>query len=169
VPIPAALLTVLAGFDTTGSAAAAAPPTPPAYDVPPDRYRANLARFSELLASVNSWMSRYGSCRWDSGCAATSPQCSTQPRIFYLDEPTPGWDVVAKERIRTFVADLNAGSGTTLVLTTHDLDDVERLCRRIVLIDHGRAVYDGDVARLKAGYAPDRDLVVQVPGDGGRS
>ncbi|WP_405983528.1 hypothetical protein [Streptomyces sp. NBC_00872] len=54
-----------------------------------------------------------------------------------LDEPTVGLDVLAKERIRGFVAELNRRSGTTVVLTTHDLDDVEELCRRIVLIDHG--------------------------------
>jgi len=93
------------------------------------------------------------------------------PRILYLDEPTIGLDVVAKERMRTFVAELNREEGTTVILTTHDLDDVERLCRRIVLIDHGTVLYDGDVAALKARYAPHRELVVQLaeptvpPGD----
>jgi ABC-2 type transport system ATP-binding protein len=90
-----------------------------------------------------------------------------QPRLLYLDEPTVGLDVVAKQRVREFVAHVNADLGTTVVLTTHDLEDVERLCRRIVLIDHGRVLYDGALADLMARYAPYRDLVVTlaVPAD----
>jgi len=90
-----------------------------------------------------------------------------QPRLLYLDEPTVGLDVVAKQRIREFVAHVNADLGTTVVLTTHDLEDVERLCRRIVLIDHGRVLYDGALADLMARYAPYRELVVTLarPGD----
>jgi ABC-2 type transport system ATP-binding protein len=85
-----------------------------------------------------------------------------QPRLLYLDEPTVGLDVVAKQRVREFVAHVNADLGTTVVLTTHDLEDVERLCRRIVLIDHGRVLYDGALADLMARYAPYRDLVVTL-------
>lgn len=85
-----------------------------------------------------------------------------RPALLYLDEPTVGLDVVAKQRIREFVAHLNADRGTTVILTTHDLEDVEKLCRRIVLIDHGRVLYDGDPAALMARYAPYRDLVVTL-------
>ncbi|GAA5015563.1 ATP-binding cassette domain-containing protein [Actinopolymorpha pittospori] len=85
-----------------------------------------------------------------------------QPRLLYLDEPTVGLDVVAKQRIREFVAHANAERGTTVVLTTHDLEDVEQLCRRIVLIDHGRVLYDGALTELMARYAPYRDLVVTL-------
>ena len=90
-----------------------------------------------------------------------------QPRLLFLDEPTVGLDVVAKQRIREFVAHANAERGTTVVLTTHDLEDVERLCRRIVLIDHGRVLYDGTLTELMSRYAPFRDLVVTLarPGD----
>ncbi|MDT0551534.1 AAA family ATPase, partial [Streptomyces lonegramiae] len=84
------------------------------------------------------------------------------PDILYLDEPTVGLDVIAKERIRTFVGELNRESGTTVVLTTHDLDDVEELCDRIILIDHGKVAYDGAVDELKTRYAPHRELVVQT-------
>jgi ABC-2 type transport system ATP-binding protein len=85
-----------------------------------------------------------------------------QPRLLFLDEPTVGLDVVAKQRIREFVAYENSQRGTTVVLTTHDLEDVEQLCRRIVLIDHGRVLYDGALAELMAHYAPHRDLVVTL-------
>ncbi|MGI8868321.1 MAG: ABC transporter ATP-binding protein [Mycobacteriales bacterium] len=84
------------------------------------------------------------------------------PRLLYLDEPTVGLDVVAKERVRGFVEELRAGGDTTVVLTTHDLDDVERLCQRIVLIDHGKVLYDGGIGTLKARYAPYRELVVSL-------
>lgn len=85
-----------------------------------------------------------------------------QPRLLFLDEPTVGLDVVAKQRIREFVARVNAERGTTVVLTTHDLEDVEQLCRRIVLIDHGRVLYDGALTELMSRYAPYRDLVVTL-------
>ena len=82
------------------------------------------------------------------------------PKIVFLDEPTIGFDVVAKEAIREFVARINAERGTTVVLTTHDLADVERLCRRIVLIDHGSIIYDGDIERIKSEYGRFRTLVL---------
>ena len=85
-----------------------------------------------------------------------------RPALLYLDEPTVGLDVVGKQRIREFVATINAERGTTVILTTHDLEDVEKLCRRIVLIDHGRVLYDGDPTALMARYAPYRDLVVTL-------
>jgi ABC-2 type transport system ATP-binding protein len=83
------------------------------------------------------------------------------PKIVYLDEPTIGLDLVAKEAIRTFIAEVNRERGATFILTTHDLADVERLCRRIVLIDHGRLVYDGEVESLKEQYGTHRTLVVE--------
>src|SRR5476649_565437 len=70
------------------------------------------------------------------------------PPVVFLDEPTIGLDVVAKEAIRTFIAEVNRERGTTFILTTHDLADVERLCRRIRLIDDGTLIYDGAVERL---------------------
>ncbi|HVX46326.1 MAG TPA: ATP-binding cassette domain-containing protein [Mycobacteriales bacterium] len=84
------------------------------------------------------------------------------PALLYLDEPTVGLDVVARTRIRDFIGRINAEHGTTIVLTTHDLEDVEKLCRRIVLIDHGRVLYDGELAELMSRYAPYRDVVVTL-------
>ncbi|WP_370105997.1 ATP-binding cassette domain-containing protein [Streptacidiphilus sp. BW17] len=133
------------------------------YEVPERRYRQNLERFSELLGldefvdTPVRQLSLGQRMRGDLVAAMLY-----EPRILYLDEPTIGLDVVAKKRIREFVADLNRTAGTTVILTTHDLDDVELLCNRIVLIDHGRLLYDGDVAHLKSRHAPYRDLVVQL-------
>ena len=84
-----------------------------------------------------------------------------EPAVLYLDEPTIGLDVLAKEAIRTFLAELNTERGTTVILTTHDMDDLERLASRLILIDHGSVVYDGDLTTLKSRYAPYREVVVQ--------
>jgi ABC-2 type transport system ATP-binding protein len=71
------------------------------------------------------------------------------PPILFLDEPTIGLDVVAKDRIRKFLHAINEQYRTTVLLTTHDLDDIEELCKRIMIIDHGKLLYDGALAELK--------------------
>jgi ABC-2 type transport system ATP-binding protein len=71
------------------------------------------------------------------------------PPLLFLDEPTIGLDVVAKDHIRQFLRAINQRYQTTVLLTTHDLDDIEELCRRIMIIDHGRLLYDGPLAMLK--------------------
>jgi ABC-2 type transport system ATP-binding protein len=71
------------------------------------------------------------------------------PPLLFLDEPTIGLDVVAKDHIRHFLLAINREFRTTVLLTTHDLDDIEELCRRIMIIDHGRVLYDGPLADLK--------------------
>src|ERR1700723_4343518 len=71
------------------------------------------------------------------------------PPLLFLDEPTIGLDVVAKDHIRHFLRAINREFRTTVLLTTHDLDDIEELCRRIMIIDHGKGLYDGQLAQLK--------------------
>jgi ABC-2 type transport system ATP-binding protein len=84
------------------------------------------------------------------------------PRVLFLDEPTIGLDVVSKQAVRSFLAELGASGDVTLVLTTHDLADIERLCRRLVVIDHGRVVHDGTIEALHARYGSRRSLVVDL-------
>jgi ABC-2 type transport system ATP-binding protein len=84
------------------------------------------------------------------------------PEVLFLDEPTIGLDVVSKEAVRGFLAGLAAAGDTTLVLTTHDLADIERLCRRLVVIDRGRIVHDGSLAELHARYGSRRRVVVHL-------
>ena len=74
------------------------------------------------------------------------------PKIVYLDEPTIGLDVVAKENIRKTIKEINRKFKTTVILTTHDLNDIEELCHRILLIDQGKIIYDGDIEHLKETY-----------------
>lgn len=84
------------------------------------------------------------------------------PALVVLDEPTIGLDVVSKHAVRDFLVTLNRERGTTILLTTHDLDDVERLCRRMMIIDHGRVIHDGTVAGFKQTYGVRRTVVVDL-------
>jgi len=84
------------------------------------------------------------------------------PELLVLDEPTIGLDLASKERLRTFLAGVNARGDVTLLLTTHDLPDVERLCRRVVVIDRGRVLVDDDLATLRRRFAGNRTLVVDL-------
>jgi ABC-2 type transport system ATP-binding protein len=84
------------------------------------------------------------------------------PKIVYLDEPTIGLDVIAKEAIREFVRHINEERGTTVILTTHDLADVERLSRRIIIIDNGTIIYDGGIERIKEQYGTHRTLILTL-------
>ncbi|MGC2242932.1 MAG: ATP-binding cassette domain-containing protein [Candidatus Aquilonibacter sp.] len=132
------------------------------YGIPQATYRRNLDEFiallqmDEFLRTPVRQLSLGQRMRGDFAAAMLH-----DPRIVYLDEPTIGLDVVAKEAIRGFIARINSERGTTIILTTHDLADVERLCRRIVLIDRGLIIYDGDIERIKGEYGRYRTLVVR--------
>ena len=84
------------------------------------------------------------------------------PEVVVLDEPTIGLDVVSKLAVREFLVDHNREHGTTVLLTTHDLDDVERLCPRMLIIDHGRVIYDGSVDAFKTQHGVERTVVVDL-------
>jgi ABC-2 type transport system ATP-binding protein len=136
------------------------------YHMERSRYEANLAHFRELLdldEFMNTPVRQLSLGQRMRGDLAAA--LLYDPRIVYLDEPTVGLDVLAKERIRGFIETMNRERHTTVLLTTHDLSDVERLCRRIILIDQGKLLYDGSITRLKEAYAPHRLLAVQFAAD----
>ncbi len=84
------------------------------------------------------------------------------PPLLFLDEPTIGLDVIAKERIRKFIQAVNRERGTTVILTTHDLNDVEKLCQRVMIIDHGKLLFDGALSALRNRFSTTRVLVVDM-------
>ena len=86
------------------------------------------------------------------------------PKIVFLDEPTIGLDVSMKSKIRTLICELNRKKNTTVILTTHDMGDVDALCERIVIIDHGKMLYDNDIEHLKKYFGAYRTLKLRVKG-----
>jgi ABC-2 type transport system ATP-binding protein len=136
------------------------------YRIPERRWRANMAAFSELLdlgpflETPVRQLSLGQRMRADLAAALLH-----DPAILFLDEPTIGLDVVAKERIRQFLAQINRERGVTVILTTHDLGDIARLCPRVVLIDHGRVIYDGALEALRTRFGRQRTLVVDLDED----
>ncbi|MGA8256070.1 MAG: ATP-binding cassette domain-containing protein [Nocardioides sp.] len=133
------------------------------YRTDPARHRANLAEFLELLDLGDlldtpvRQLSLGQRMRGDIAAALLH-----DPDILYLDEPTIGLDVVSKGRLREFLRALNASRGVTLLLTTHDLQDIEALCDRVMVIDHGTLVYDGSLPGLHATVEASRTLVVDL-------
>ncbi len=87
------------------------------------------------------------------------------PKIVFLDEPTIGLDVSMKAKIRELITELNQKKHTTVILTTHDMGDVDALCERIVIIDHGKMIYDNDIEHLKNYFGSYRTLKLRLPGD----
>jgi len=133
------------------------------YRVPADRHRANVNAFVELLdlgALLDTpvrQLSLGQRMRGDLTAALLH-----DPEIVFLDEPTIGLDIVSKVAVRDFLAEINRERGTTVLLTTHDLADIERLCPRILIIDHGRVIYDGLVDAVKERLGGERTLVVDL-------
>lgn len=119
------------------------------YRIPPARFKENLERcverldLAELLDVPVRQLSLGQRMRGDIAAALLH-----DPDVLYLDEPTIGLDVVSKAKVRAFLRQLNAELGTTVLLTTHDLQDIEQLCERVMVIDHGRLMYDGALAGL---------------------
>ncbi|MFQ5559594.1 MAG: ATP-binding cassette domain-containing protein, partial [Nitrospinota bacterium] len=87
------------------------------------------------------------------------------PPLLFLDEPTIGLDVVAKEKIREFLKYLNRNYGTTIILTTHDMNDIEQLCNRLIIIDKGKIIYDGSKDELKKDFIHDKLIEVEFAGE----
>jgi ABC-2 type transport system ATP-binding protein len=133
------------------------------YRVEPARHRRTLTEYVELLDLGDlldtpvRQLSLGQRMRGDITAALLH-----EPEILYLDEPTIGLDVVSKGRLREFLRRLNAERGTTLMLTTHDLQDIEALCDRVIVIDHGTAVFDGALADLHRRGGSTRTLVVDL-------
>jgi ABC-2 type transport system ATP-binding protein len=129
------------------------------FDVPEDVYRQRVDHFTELLEleeilpSIARRLSLGQRMRADLAAALLH-----NPKILYLDEPTIGLDISVKDRVRAFIRELVAEEGTTVMLTTHDLGDIEDICKRIVIIDEGRIIYDGDLQAVKDTFARERSM-----------
>ena len=136
------------------------------YRIPQAQYQRNVAMFDGLLElgaffqTPVRQLSLGQRMRADIGAALLH-----NPDVLFLDEPTIGLDVVAKARIRQFIQQINAERQVTVVLTTHDLGDVEKLCNRVILIDDARLLFDGKLATLRGMLSKERLLRVDYAED----
>lgn len=133
------------------------------WDIPRDRYERMLGVVRELLGldeffnSLTRELSLGQRMRADLGLALLH-----EPEILFLDEPTIGVDVLAKRNIISFIKELNRSRGVTVMLTSHDMAELEELAGRIVMIDHGRLAFDGDFDTLRREFSGHRTLVLRT-------
>ncbi|MFO8008566.1 MAG: ABC transporter ATP-binding protein [Candidatus Brocadiia bacterium] len=133
------------------------------YRVEPDLYRRNVDELTEmleltpLLDTPVRQLSLGQRMRCDLAAALLH-----SPALLYLDEPTIGLDAVSKLAVRDFIRELNRERGVTVLLTTHDMDDIEELCRRVIVINEGRILTDGTLAELRGKVSSERWLTVDL-------
>jgi ABC-2 type transport system ATP-binding protein len=132
------------------------------YDIPEETHKANLNLFREIL-ELDPFMAvpvralSLGQRMRADLCAAFLHN----PKLVFLDEPTIGLDVVAKQRIRDFIQFINTEKNTTILLTTHDINDIAKLCERVMIIDLGKILFDGQLESLITTYGGYRILSVE--------
>ncbi|RMG39930.1 MAG: ATP-binding cassette domain-containing protein [Candidatus Dadabacteria bacterium] len=136
------------------------------YDVPEKEYKLKIKELSEILdlAPLLNTPVRKLSLGQRIRCDLAASLLHS-PSILFLDEPTIGLDAVGKDSIRTFLREINANTGTTIILTTHDLKEIEELCKRIIIIDHGKLIYDGGLDRVKNLPGLKREISIDFSGD----
>jgi ABC-2 type transport system ATP-binding protein len=133
------------------------------YDVPLADFQVRLKRFDDVLG-LSEFM-RTPVRKLSLGQRMKADLAASllhQPSVLFLDEPTVGVDVVTKTKLRTFLRELNREHGTTILLTTHDMQDIEALSSRVVVIDHGRIMHDGDLDALKSKYGARKRLLLTL-------
>ncbi len=133
------------------------------YEVEPTRYKQLLDQFSEILELQD--LLHVPIRNMSLGQKMRAELAATlihEPRIVYLDEPTIGLDLIVKDRIREFIKHQNRDKGTTVILTTHDLGDIEELCQRVIIIDAGRLIYDGPLSTIKERFGKYREITFQL-------
>ncbi len=133
------------------------------YEVEPARYKQLLDKFTETLGLAELLpvpvrnMSLGQKMR-----AELAATLIHEPKIVYLDEPTIGLDLIVKEHIREFIKEQNHTRGTTVILTTHDLGDIEELCQRVIIIDKGSLIYDGPISTIKKRFGKYRTITFET-------
>ena len=132
------------------------------YRIPTALYKENLEKFINLLDMKDFLYQPVRQLslgqRMKGGIVAALLH---SPKIVFFDEPTIGLDVVAKENVRQFIKYLNKTEGITMIFTTHDMQDIEKVCNRLIIIDKGEKVYDGSINEIKNNYVSLRSIEVE--------
>ena len=138
------------------------------YDIAEPRFADNLAFLADMLA-MTAYLDRpvRQLSLGQRMRAEIAMALLHDPKILFLDEPTIGLDVVAKDAVRKFLARINRERGTTIILTTHDLQDIEEICPRLIMVDDGRLLFDGELTRLRAALGSRRRLRLEFGTDPG--
>jgi len=138
------------------------------YDIPPARFADNLAFLASMLAMTDYLDRPVRQLSLGQRMRAEIAMALLHdPKILFLDEPTIGLDVVAKDAVRKFLARINRERGTTIILTTHDLQDIEEICPRLIMVDDGKLLFDGELPRLRAALGSRRRLRLEFGSDPG--
>lgn len=133
------------------------------YNVPDNEFKKRMAFLNEVLELDDFFTSPVRTLSLGQRMRADiAASLLHNPKVLFLDEPTIGLDVVVKDNIRNAIQKINAEEGTTVILTTHDLADIEMLCNRIVMIDKGKMVFDGQISDLKHEFGQMRDLCFEL-------
>ena len=133
------------------------------YDVPLADFQARLKRFDEVLELTEFLRTPVRKLSLGQRMKADlAASLLHNPPVLFLDEPTVGVDVVTKTRLRSFLRELNREEGTTILLTTHDMQDIETLSHRVLVIDHGRIMHDGALDALKSKYGARKRLLLTL-------
>ncbi|MBR1534913.1 MAG: ATP-binding cassette domain-containing protein [Ruminococcus sp.] len=133
------------------------------YDVPDEKYKQRMEFLNEVLELESFITSPVRTLSLGQRMRADiAASLLHSPKVLFLDEPTIGLDVVVKENIRNAIKKINEEEGTTVILTTHDLSDIELLCNRIVMIDKGKKVFDGEISELKHNFGNVRTFAFEL-------
>ena len=132
------------------------------YRIPEEKYKRNLERFTEMLdmkSFINQPVRQLSlGQRMRSDIVASLLH---SPEIVFFDEPTIGVDIIGKETIRSFIKELNEQDKVTMIFTTHDMQDIEQTCKRIIIIDKGSLMYDGSLQEIRNKYGTTRRLIAE--------
>ncbi len=133
------------------------------YQVPSDEFNERMSFLTEILGLDEFMSSTVRTLSLGQRMRADlAASLLHNPKILYLDEPTIGLDIVVKEKIINFIKEINKKYNTTVILTTHDMGDIQELCERIIIIDKGSIIYDGSIKELKNKLGSYRNLTVDV-------
>lgn len=132
------------------------------YRIPEEKYKRNLDRFTEMLdmkSFINQPVRQLSLGQRMRADIVASLLHS--PEIVFFDEPTIGVDIIGKETIRSFIKELNEQDKVTMIFTTHDMQDIEQTCKRIIIIDKGSLMYDGSLQEIRSKYGTSRRLIAE--------
>ncbi|KKQ18312.1 MAG: ABC transporter related-protein [Berkelbacteria bacterium GW2011_GWA1_36_9] len=131
------------------------------YEISDQKYRHNLDKMVEVLNMKELLTKRLRNMSLGERmkCELTASFLH-DPKVIFLDEPTIGLDIVSAKSIRNFLKDINKTKKCTMILTSHYMGDIEELCKRVIIINHGKKIFDGALEELKNQYAPEKEIVV---------